>query len=131
MKINRNIIQDHYLNIKTNNKQNIENKTNKENKIKIEVSDSAKALVEKINQLNDVKNSEKVEKIRKAILEGKYKVSSEEIADKLIETISAILLPLFFTNASFSSLSAFLISFRTPINSPIATITFPILFALP
>ncbi len=89
MKINRNIIQDHYLNIKTNNKQNIENKTNKENKIKIEVSDSAKALVEKINQLNDVKNSEKVEKIRKAILEGKYKVSSEKIADKLIKTMEA------------------------------------------
>ena len=89
MKINGNRIQDHYLNIKTNNKQNIENKTNKENKIKIEVSDSAKALVEKINQLNDVKNSEKVEKIRKAILEGKYKVSSEEIADKLIKTMEA------------------------------------------
>ena len=90
MKINGNY--DKFVNIqayKSNNKHNSENKINKENSINIEISDSAKALVEKIDESNDVKYSEKVEKIRKAILEGNYNVSSQDIADKIIQTMEA------------------------------------------
>ena len=86
MKINGNY--DKFVNIQAY-KHNSENKINKENSINIEISDSAKALVEKIDESNDVKYSEKVEKIRKAILEGNYNVSSQDIADKIIQTMEA------------------------------------------
>ena len=57
------------------------------NVVKIQISDSAKTLVNKINQPNNIGFSERVEKIRQAILDGSYKVSTEEIADRIIKTI--------------------------------------------
>jgi negative regulator of flagellin synthesis FlgM len=88
MNINR--VQNKYIDIsqyKTNTKKIKENEITEKNSVNIQISDSAKALVEKLNQTNDVKFSDKVEQIRKAILEGSYKVSSEKIADKLMQAI--------------------------------------------
>jgi negative regulator of flagellin synthesis FlgM len=55
--------------------------------VNIEISDSAKVLADKINQSGDTMYSEKVEQIRKAVLEGTYKVSAEDIADKIIQAL--------------------------------------------
>ncbi|WP_303861346.1 flagellar biosynthesis anti-sigma factor FlgM [Alkalibaculum bacchi] len=59
----------------------------KEKNIDIEISDSAKSLAQKINQTEGNKYSEKVEEIRKSILEGSYKVSPDKIADKIMNAI--------------------------------------------
>ncbi|RBP70127.1 FlgM family anti-sigma-28 factor [Alkalibaculum bacchi] len=59
----------------------------KEKNINIEISDSAKSLAQKINQAEGSKYGEKVEEIRKAILEGSYKVSPDKIADKIMNAI--------------------------------------------
>lgn len=59
----------------------------KEKNINIEISDSAKSLAQKINQTEGSKYGEKVEEIRKAILEGSYKVSPDKIADKIMNAI--------------------------------------------
>lgn len=88
MKINSNY--DKFMNLqayKSNEKHNSENKINKENSVNIEISDSAKALVDKLKESNDIGYSERVEKIRKAILEGNYNVSSQDIADRLLKTM--------------------------------------------
>ena len=88
MKINN--IQNKFVDIslyKSNEKKINEKEINSKNSVNIQISDSAKALVEKINQSNDIKYSDKVEKIRKSILEGSYKVSSENIANKLIKAM--------------------------------------------
>jgi negative regulator of flagellin synthesis FlgM len=90
MKIDRNRMANKLTqinNYNTNNKQVRESKTSKEKSVDIQISDSAKALVEKLNASDDVKYSEKVEKIRKAILEGSYEISPEKIADKLIQAM--------------------------------------------
>mgnify|MGYP000911673766 FL=1 len=88
MKINE--IQNKFIN--TNSYRIKESKKNDEeigtdNIVKIQISDSAKALVNKINQSHDAVFSERVEKIRQAILDGNYIVSSEEIADKIIKVM--------------------------------------------
>lgn len=88
MKINN--IQNKFVDIslyKSNEKKSNEKEINSKNSVNIQISDSAKALVEKINQSNDIKYSDKVEKIRKSILEGSYKVSSENIANKLLQAM--------------------------------------------
>ncbi|WFA07928.1 flagellar biosynthesis anti-sigma factor FlgM [Tissierella sp. Yu-01] len=88
MKINN--IQNKFVDIslyKSNEKKSSEKEINPKNSVNIQISDSAKALVEKINQSNDIKYSDKVEKIRKSILEGSYKVSSENIANKLLQAM--------------------------------------------
>lgn len=59
----------------------------KEKNINIEISDSAKSLAQKVSQAEDSKYSDKVEAIRKALLEGSYKVSPEKIADKMMSAI--------------------------------------------
>lgn len=55
--------------------------------VNIEISDSAKVLADKINQSGDTMYSEKVEQIRKAVLNGTYKVSAEDIAEKIIQLL--------------------------------------------
>lgn len=88
MKING--IHNKFINIqayKTNEKHNIDNKIKEDNSLKIEISDSAKALVDKIKESDQVGYSQKVEKIRKAILEENYQVCPQDIADKLIQII--------------------------------------------
>ena len=89
MKING--IHNKFINIQayeSNDKHNKDkNKINRNNSVDIEISDSAKTLVGKIKESNDLGYSQKVEKIRKVILEGNYKVYSQDIADKIIQTI--------------------------------------------
>lgn len=88
MKINR--IQNHYIENAYKSKDDKRNNIdiNKEKSVSIEISNSAKELVDKIEQSDDTKFSERVEKIRKSILNGSYKVSSEDIADKILQTIN-------------------------------------------
>ena len=80
--------------IKNINKQYLDNsiKSNKDIKVEkrddiinIEISDTAKAIINKINQSKDSGISERVEAIRS----GNYKVSSEEIADKIINILKS------------------------------------------
>lgn len=56
-----------------------------EQKDKAEISSSAKSLVKKINQSENSTYSEKVERIRQSVQQGKYKVSSEKIADTILQ----------------------------------------------
>lgn len=87
MKINN--INGQYIN--KNTQKPIENQYNNDKKVdklvSVQISDSAKQLVKEIEGANDAKFSEKVEKIRQLILDGNYKVSSEAIAGKMLETI--------------------------------------------
>ncbi|MPW24765.1 flagellar biosynthesis protein FlgM [Alkalibaculum sp. M08DMB] len=90
MKINK--IQNQYLDTngykaKEDKQKNIN--ITKEKAVNIEISSSAKELVNKINQIDDKKYSEKVEKIRLSIQQGTYKVSNEDIADKILKTIES------------------------------------------
>lgn len=89
MKINR--IQNQLLNTNLYKNKDKSNSKDKEigskDSVNIEISDSAKVLADKINQSGDTMYSEKVEQIRKAVLEGTYKVSAEDIADKIIQAL--------------------------------------------
>ena len=55
----------------------------------VKISNSAKELVNRINQAEDTGYSEKVEKIRAAVLEGTYKVQPEKIADSILKAIES------------------------------------------
>lgn len=59
----------------------------KDKNVNIQISSSAKELIQKINQSDDANFSAKVEKIRQSIQTGTYKVSSEEIADKILQVM--------------------------------------------
>lgn len=88
MKIDK--IRNHLLDINQhrpteNRKNNIDIK--KDNSIKIEISNSAKELSQKISDAQDEKFSEKVEAIRLSILNNTYKTSSENIAEKILKII--------------------------------------------
>lgn len=56
--------------------------------VNIEISNSAKELSQKINESEDKNFSEKVERIKESILGGKYKVSCEDIAKKILQAIN-------------------------------------------
>lgn len=87
MKINR--IQNQYVDNAYKAKDKKENTDiTKEKSVKIEISSSAKELVDKIEQSDDKNFSAKVEGIRKSILDGTYKVSPEDIANKILQTIN-------------------------------------------
>lgn len=89
MKING--IQNQYQNIKQYKvKENTKNEDiKKEKAVNIEISKAAKELAERINNTKGINYSEKVEKIRSAILDGTYKIDSEKIAEKIIEKIDS------------------------------------------
>ncbi|MDR7869618.1 MAG: flagellar biosynthesis anti-sigma factor FlgM [Tissierellaceae bacterium] len=92
MKIDRvNNINKQYLenNIKAKENKNLSKEINKDSGVNIQISDTAKALINKINESNDTAFSEKVEKIRQSIISGNYKVNSEEIADKIINVLES------------------------------------------
>jgi len=87
MKINK--VNNQYLDAnaykaKEDKHKNIEMK--KEN-VKIQISSSAKELVQKISESDDSSFSKKVEEIRQSIQVGTYKVSSEDIADKILQVM--------------------------------------------
>lgn len=88
MKIDR-VNNINYLDNNIKLSKDLSNDIKKDEIVNIEISDTAKALVNRINQSNDIEISEKVEKIRQSIISGKYKVSSEEIANKLMELIDS------------------------------------------
>ncbi|HMM68958.1 MAG TPA: flagellar biosynthesis anti-sigma factor FlgM [Gudongella oleilytica] len=56
--------------------------------VNVEISSSAKELVNRINQIEDKGYSEKVEKIRKAVLEGTYRIDPGKIAQRILDTIN-------------------------------------------
>ena len=88
MKINNINVKDLYTNSsksKEDTQKNVNTKVEKS--VNIQISDTAKALAKEIDKSTEIKFSEKVEKIRQSILDGNYKVSSEVIADKILETI--------------------------------------------
>lgn len=89
MKINK--VQNNPM-ISTANRENerkADPKTTQATKsVNVEISSSAKELVNRINQIEDNGYSEKVEKIRKSILEGTYRVEPEKIAQKILEAIA-------------------------------------------
>lgn len=90
MKISRlNNINKQYLenSIKPNKSSNKDVKKN--DIVNIEISDTAKTLVNTISNSEDVGISERVEAIRQSIISGTYKVSPEEIADKIVELIDS------------------------------------------
>ena len=58
-----------------------------EKEVNIEISNSARELVKRIKQADDTIFSEKVERIRRSIQYGAYQVSSEEIADKILDAV--------------------------------------------
>ncbi len=89
MKINKiytQFIDKNIYNAKDENKKKI----NSDNKsyVNVEISKSAKELAKRLEQLEDTNISERVEKIRKSILNGTYKVSSEDIANKILDSIN-------------------------------------------
>lgn len=88
MKINN--IQNKLLNTnlyKAAEKKSSDKEIKSKSGVNIEISNSAKELVEKINQSNDANYSEKVEKIRLSILEGSYIVNTEDLADKIMQAM--------------------------------------------
>lgn len=90
MKISRlNNINKQYLenSIKPNKSSNKDVKKN--DIVNIEISDTAKTLVNTISNSEDAGISERVEAIRQSIISGTYKVSPEEIADKIVELIDS------------------------------------------
>lgn len=88
MKINNINVKNLYTNIPKSKEDTQKNENTKvEKSVNIQISDTAKALAKEIDKSTEVKFSEKVEKIRKSILDGSYKVSSEDIANKILETI--------------------------------------------
>lgn len=89
MKINKlqNQIIENSLYNKVSHKRPVGVDIKTDNSVNIQISDSAKTLINKINQSEETNYSEKVEGIRRAILEGNYKVSSEDIADRIIKAM--------------------------------------------
>ena len=90
MKINN--INKQMINTNIYNKtKDIKNTTTEKSNgsVNIEISNSAKELVQKINQSNDTKYSERVEKIRQSIMEGSYKVNTEDIADRIMKAMES------------------------------------------
>lgn len=88
MKINKNYeIYKNYINqsLKRNKKENKLVKKNEEDNV--EISESAKELSKRIKGLELENFSKEVENIKESILAGKYKLSSEEIADKILDHI--------------------------------------------
>lgn len=66
--------------------KNLSNAQNDKN-ISIEISKSTKKLVNKINKVKDQQFDERVERIRQLVVEGKYPISSEKIAERILQTI--------------------------------------------
>jgi negative regulator of flagellin synthesis FlgM len=82
---NQNIVNNIYKENEKKPNNDKEERTLKS--VNIEISDSAKKLTSRINMMSNVDYSEKVERIRKQILEGAYKVEPEKIAEKIISAM--------------------------------------------
>lgn len=78
---------DHNMKIK--NDRDLQKDIKKEKVVNVEISDTAKTLVNTIIQSKDAAFSERVEGIRQSIIAGNYKVSSEAIADKILKVLES------------------------------------------
>lgn len=90
MKIDRvTNIYEKYIdnNLKAKNHKDLHKSLTRDNVVNVQISDTAKALVESISQAEETAFSERVEGIRQSIISGSYKVSPEEIADKILKTL--------------------------------------------
>ena len=86
MKIGK--IHTEYVNNNINVDKRENNFNTEENKlVKVDISDSARKLAEEVNKAEKPEINDRVEKIRKSILNGTYKVSSERIADRILQEI--------------------------------------------
>lgn len=83
-KINSSYV-DQVHSVNKNNK--INNVAEQKRKDSFEVSNSTRKLLNEIKKSEEKGFSDKVERIRKEILDGNYAVSSDEIADKMLEVI--------------------------------------------
>lgn len=88
MRINNSkALYNNYTKIQENEKS----KTAEMKKIKeiidVDISETGKVLLEEIAARDDIEYTEKVEKIRKSVMEGTYNVSSEDIAEKILEKL--------------------------------------------
>lgn len=70
---------------KTSKENKIE--TDKEKNINVQISDTSKKLVQAVKLEKDEIMSKKVESIKKAILEGQYKVDDKELAKNIMDHI--------------------------------------------
>lgn len=62
-------------------------KTSKEKNIDVQISESTKRLAQFVNLEKDNGISERVETIKKAIMQGSYKVDEKTIAKKIMDNI--------------------------------------------
>lgn len=89
MKINKS--HENYNNyIKMSQKREIskkEIKTSKDKNIDVQISESSKRLAQFVNLEKDEGISERVETIKKAIMQGTYKVDDKTIAKKIMDNI--------------------------------------------
>lgn len=74
---------------KDNKEKNKNMNIREEKSADVQISKSAKELVRQISESEDKGFSERVERIRQAVIDGKYKVSSEKIADKILDFIES------------------------------------------
>jgi negative regulator of flagellin synthesis FlgM len=74
-------------NLYCNNKKVAETKRDKTNKDTIEISSLGKSLSSLSVEENTVNSSEKVEKIRKELSQGTYKVDVKLVAKKMIDAM--------------------------------------------
>ena len=84
-KFHSNYISNMYKTKDEQKKGHVQGPTTK--KSSVEISTQAKDLVKKISESEESNFSEKVEKIRRSIQQGTYKVDSEKIAEKILEKI--------------------------------------------
>ncbi len=76
-----------YIQKNINKTEKEEIKTSKEKNIDVQISDSTKRLLHSINESKNEGISERVEKIKKSILQGLYKVDEKTIAKKIMDNI--------------------------------------------
>ncbi len=62
-------------------------KPSKEKNVNVQISDSTKRLAQFVNLSKDDGISERVETIKKAIMQGTYKVNDKTIAKKIMDNI--------------------------------------------
>lgn len=90
MKIGRlNNINKQYLDNSIKPSKNSNKDVKKNNIVNVEISDTAKTLINKVSNSEDTAISERVEGIRQSIISGTYKISPEEIAGKIVKLIDS------------------------------------------
>ncbi len=92
MKVNHSGYSQYLEKLYNENKQSTVNKSKESSasleKDRIELSDSSKEIRMYFDKMKDSElNTDRVKKIKEAIHSGTYRISSEELADKIIQKI--------------------------------------------